>query len=94
MFFYVNNFNDFYNSLSIAGVDGTLKHRMNGNLAENNFHGKTGSLNGVTSIAGYLKTINNEDIIVSIIFEYQSGGRDYYKSIEEDIIKALCSLDN
>ena len=31
-------------------------------------------------------------ILVSIIFEYQHGGSDYYKSIEDDIIKALCSL--
>ena len=92
MYFDINNYNEFYNSLSIAGVDGTLRERMRGSLAENNFHGKTGSLNGVTSIAGYLKTMNNEDIIVSIIFEYQHGGSDYYKSIEDDIIKALCSL--
>jgi len=93
MYFDINNYNEFYNSLSIAGVDGTLRGRMRGSLAENNFHGKTGSLNGVTSIAGYLKTMNNEDIIVSIIFEYQHGGSDYYKSIEDDIIKALCSLN-
>lgn len=92
MYFDINNYNEFYNSLSIAGVDGTLRGRMRGSLAENNFHGKTGSLNGVTSIAGYLKTMDNEDIIVSIIFEYQHGGSDYYKSIEDDIIKALCSL--
>jgi D-alanyl-D-alanine carboxypeptidase/D-alanyl-D-alanine-endopeptidase (penicillin-binding protein 4) len=92
MYFDVNNYNDFYNSLSIAGVDGTLRHRMQGSLAENNFHGKTGSLNGVTSLAGYLKTSNNEDVLISIIFEYQKGGSDFYKSIEDDIIKALCSL--
>jgi len=92
MYFDVNNYNDFYNSLSIAGIDGTLRNRMQGSLAENNFHGKTGSLNGVTSLAGYLKTSTNEDIIISIIFEYQKGGSDYYKSIEDDIIKALCSL--
>jgi D-alanyl-D-alanine carboxypeptidase/D-alanyl-D-alanine-endopeptidase (penicillin-binding protein 4) len=92
MYFDIKNYNDFYNSLSIAGVDGTLRHRMKGSLAENNFHGKTGSLNGVVSIAGYLKTISNEDIIVSLIFEFQEGGRDYYRSIENDIIKALCSL--
>ena len=93
MYFDINNYNEFYNSLSIAGVDGTLRGRMRGSLAENNFHGKTGSLNGVTSIAGYLKTMDNEDIIVSIIFEYQHDGSDFYKSIEDDIIKALCSLN-
>ena len=92
MYFDVNNYNDFYNSLSIAGVDGTLRHRLKGSLAENNFRGKTCSLNGVTSIAGYLKTVSNEDIIVSIIFEFPKGGSDYYKSIEDDIVKALCSL--
>ena len=93
MYFDINNYNEFYNSLSIAGVDGTLRGRMRGSLAENNFHGKTGSLNDVTSIAGYLKTMDNEDIIVSIIFEYQHGGSDYYKSIEDDIVIALCSLN-
>lgn len=93
MYFDINSYDEFYNSLSIAGVDGTLKHRMKGSLAENNFHGKTGSLNGIVSIAGYLKTISNEDIIISIIFEYQRGGSDFFKSIADDIIKALCSLN-
>lgn len=93
MYFDIKNYNDFYNSLSIAGVDGTLRGRMRSSFAENNFHGKTGSLNGVTSLAGYLKTGKNEDVIVSFIFQYESGGSDYYKSIENDIIKLLCELE-
>lgn len=92
MYFDINNFDEFYNSLAIAGVDGTLRHRLTGSFAENNFRGKTGSLNGVTSLSGYLKTKSNEDLIVSMIFEYQKGGSDYYKSIEDDIINALCNL--
>lgn len=93
MYFDINNFDDFLNSLSIAGVDGTLHHRMSKTIAENNFRGKTGSLNGVTSLAGYLKTKGNEDFIVSIIFEYEKGSSDFYKSIEDDIVIALCSLE-
>ena len=92
MYFDINNYNEFYNSLSIAGVDGTLRGRMRGSLAENNFHGKTGSLNGVASLAGYLKTESSEDLIVSIIFEYQKGSGDFYRSIADDIVIALCSL--
>lgn len=93
MYFDILNFNAFYNSLAVAGVDGTLRGRMIGSEAENNFRGKTGTLNGVTSLSGYLKTKAGEDIIVSIIFEYQRGGSDFHKNIEDDIIKLVCTLE-
>ncbi len=56
MYFDIKNFDDYYNSLSIAGVDGTLNERMYNTTAENNFRGKTGTLNGVSSLSGYLET--------------------------------------
>ncbi len=37
MYFDLKHFKDYYNSLSIAGVDGTLESRMIGTKAENNF---------------------------------------------------------
>jgi D-alanyl-D-alanine carboxypeptidase len=93
MYFDIKNFNDFYNSLSIAGVDGTLDDRMLGTLAENNFRGKTGTLNGVSSISGYLTTAGGEDLIVCIIFEFKSGRWKTYRDLQDEIIEALANLN-
>ncbi|HZW37788.1 MAG TPA: D-alanyl-D-alanine carboxypeptidase/D-alanyl-D-alanine-endopeptidase [Ignavibacteriaceae bacterium] len=89
MYFDLANFEDYHSSLSIAGVDGTLRHRLRGTLAENKFCGKTGTLNGVTSLSGYLTKNNNEDLIISMIFQFTQGGNGYYKDIEDEIITLL-----
>jgi D-alanyl-D-alanine carboxypeptidase/D-alanyl-D-alanine-endopeptidase (penicillin-binding protein 4) len=44
----------FLNSLAVLGVDGTLRRRMRGSEMEGYFVGKTGTLNGVTALAGYV----------------------------------------
>lgn len=44
---------EFFSSLPIAGVDGTLKRRMIGTSGERSIRAKTGLLNGVVSLAGY-----------------------------------------
>jgi D-alanyl-D-alanine carboxypeptidase/D-alanyl-D-alanine-endopeptidase (penicillin-binding protein 4) len=92
MYFDLKHFKDYYNSLSIAGVDGTLSERMRGTKAENNFHGKTGTLNGVTSLSGYLTTDNGDEVVISIIFQFTGYGRRYYRRVEDQIVEALTSL--
>ena len=92
MYFDLNHFDDFYNSLSIAGVDGTLRGRMIGSDAENNFRGKTGSLNGVSGLAGYLTTSGGDDLIITIIFEFNRGGWGYYRDIQDQIVSLLLDL--
>jgi PBP4 family serine-type D-alanyl-D-alanine carboxypeptidase len=87
------NYKDFYNALSIAGVDGTLRYRMSGTPAENNFHGKTGTLNGVSSLSGYLRLANGNDLIISIVFQYRNQGAYYYRGIENEIVTALSEWD-
>jgi D-alanyl-D-alanine carboxypeptidase/D-alanyl-D-alanine-endopeptidase (penicillin-binding protein 4) len=94
MYFNINKFEDFYNSLSIAGVDGTLHKRMIGTAAENNFRGKTGTLNGVSSLSGYVTNGGDDDIIVCIIFEYTKGSASKYKSIQDRIIEKLARWKN
>ena len=92
IYFNIKNFQDFYNSLSIAGVDGTLKDRMVGTSAENNFRGKTGTLNGVSSVSGYVTTADGDDLIVCIIFEFKKGGARKYRDIQDRIIELLANL--
>ncbi|MGB5529506.1 MAG: D-alanyl-D-alanine carboxypeptidase/D-alanyl-D-alanine-endopeptidase [Ignavibacteriaceae bacterium] len=94
IYFNINNFEDFYNSLSIAGVDGTLEDRMVGTLAQNNFRGKTGTLNGVSSLSGYLTTADDDDLIVCIIFEFTKGGARKYRDIQDGIIEILAGWQN
>ena len=57
----------FYNSLPIAGVDGSLGDRMQNTKAQGNVRAKTGFLEGVRSLSGYAFTGDNEPVAFSII---------------------------
>jgi len=94
MYFNITQFEDFYNSLSIAGVDGTLEKRMRGTSAENNFRGKTGTLNGVSSISGYVTNADGDDLIVCMMFEFKKGGARKYRDLQDRIIEVLADWKN
>ena len=57
----------FYESLPIAGVDGTLQNRMKQTKARGNMHAKTGSVTGVSSLAGYVKAADGHQLAFVII---------------------------
>ena len=57
----------YYNSLPIAGVDGTLGRRMKGSTAENVVRAKTGFISHVRSLSGYAVTGDNEPVAFSMI---------------------------
>lgn len=54
-------------SLPVAGVDGTLKGRMNGTFTSGNVRAKTGSVTGISSLAGYCTAANGHRIAFAII---------------------------
>ncbi len=82
-------FNDFYHSLAISGIDGTLKDRPVNKFIKGNFHGKTGTLNGVTALSGYLTSRKNNTYIISIIMEFNSKGSRFHKNLEDQILLEL-----
>lgn len=82
-----------YNStLSVAGYDGTLGGRMRGTSAEYNFKGKTGTLNGVSSLTGFLKLRNGDDVIVSILIEFSEKHQGYFRAMQDRIVSALSEI--
>jgi D-alanyl-D-alanine carboxypeptidase/D-alanyl-D-alanine-endopeptidase (penicillin-binding protein 4) len=56
----------FRESLPIAFRDGTLATRMGGTAAEGNARAKSGTLANVRSLAGYVTTIDGEDLVFAI----------------------------
>jgi D-alanyl-D-alanine carboxypeptidase/D-alanyl-D-alanine-endopeptidase (penicillin-binding protein 4) len=78
---------EFISSLPIAGVDGTLKHRM-GNIARK-VRAKTGTISGVVSLAGYVVSGDKEPLAFVIMINGSKGMGWRYKSLEDRIATAL-----
>ena len=49
-----DDFDVYYDSLAVAGEDGTLDDRMRGTAAAGNSHAKTGTLNVAVCLSGYV----------------------------------------
>ncbi|MEX2335390.1 MAG: D-alanyl-D-alanine carboxypeptidase/D-alanyl-D-alanine-endopeptidase [Pseudohongiella sp.] len=55
---------EFVASLPLAGLDGTMQNRLAGGDGHGSSHVKTGSLNGVTGIAGYVHARSGKHYVV------------------------------
>lgn len=86
----VKTFDYFYGSLAIAGRDGTLRNRMIGTEAENNVHAKTGTLNSVSSLAGYAVSRDNELLIFYIAMNGFGGSASSERFKQDMICETLC----
>ena len=82
-----------YNSLPIAGVDGTVKHRMKHGFAYNNVHAKTGTLSGVSSLSGYLNSKSGDLISFSINTQNFVGTTSIARSFQDRICEILSSME-
>lgn len=78
-----------HEALPIAGVDGTLRKRMRGTAAAGNVRAKTGTVKGVSSLAGYLTASNGHLLCFSVIC---NGGLSNgpMRNLQNKICVALC----
>ena len=88
-----NLFNIYYDSLPVAGVDGTLSERMNGTGAEEKVHAKTGTLQGVSCLSGYVISKNNHLIAFSVLEQNYVDKTAFARYIQDKICELLSKYE-
>jgi D-alanyl-D-alanine carboxypeptidase/D-alanyl-D-alanine-endopeptidase (penicillin-binding protein 4) len=81
----------FRSALPIAGIDGTLERRMRGTPAAGNARAKTGSMDRVRAISGYISSGGRELVFSLMANGYTVQGRDV-EALFDAIIEYLSSL--
>lgn len=82
----------FYDALPIMGRDGTLKRRCVGTSAQDRIHAKTGTVEGVSSLAGYAIAPNGHHLAFAIInqgIRFTATGRNFQDRICKAITQPL-----
>ncbi len=84
---------DFMDSLPVSAVDGTLKGRFVGTPLEGRVSAKTGLLQGVNALSGYLHF--SHDIAFSIIVNGRSAsGPEAAAAIDAALVKLAAMIEN
>jgi D-alanyl-D-alanine carboxypeptidase/D-alanyl-D-alanine-endopeptidase (penicillin-binding protein 4) len=77
----------FQAALPIGGVDGTLKSRFLNSLAVNNVRAKTGTIDQVSTLSGYLTTAAGERLVFSILTNNLSESALRRQTIDDIVIQ-------
>jgi D-alanyl-D-alanine carboxypeptidase/D-alanyl-D-alanine-endopeptidase (penicillin-binding protein 4) len=87
-----NIYQDFFASLPIAARDGTLANRMKGTPAEGKLRAKTGSLKGISTLAGYTETADGEPAAFAFLMENFTGPARRIRDVQDRIAVELTAF--
>lgn len=82
----------FYDALPIAGVDGTIAHRMRGTAAEGNVHAKTGYVANARSLSGYVTSADGRMLIFSALCNNWTVSVREIERVQDTIAERLAML--
>lgn len=83
---------EFVSSMAIAGMDGTLRRRLGEARTRGRMHLKTGTLNDVSAVAGYLWTGSGERVIVVLLINAPNAHRGLGEDLQDVVLRwALAS---
>lgn len=78
-----------YPALPVAGIDGTLRQRMRRGPALNNVHAKTGTVTGVSTLAGYLTSAEGHLLCFAIMNQGIVHTANAHR-FQDRVCRALC----
>jgi D-alanyl-D-alanine carboxypeptidase/D-alanyl-D-alanine-endopeptidase (penicillin-binding protein 4) len=87
-----SNFKVFYDALPIAGVDGTIRTRMQSTPAQGNLHAKTGTLSMVRSLSGYVTTADGRMLEFSMLCNNWTTPQAAVDKVQDTIGSALAAM--
>ncbi len=64
---------EYLSSMGIAGKDGTLRYRFEGSEAVGRLRGKTGTLDNVSALSGYVQSVGGEKFSFALLVNDYSG---------------------
>ncbi|MFH1052633.1 MAG: D-alanyl-D-alanine carboxypeptidase/D-alanyl-D-alanine-endopeptidase [bacterium] len=84
--------NLFWLSLAAPSENGTMKRRLTKTAAEKRVRAKTGTMNNVSTICGYIKSRDDETIIFSVMFNNFTGPLSKVHNLQDLICMRLAGF--
>jgi PBP4 family serine-type D-alanyl-D-alanine carboxypeptidase len=84
--------NEFESSLALPGEAGTMRTRTMGTLAEKKLKAKTGSMNNVSTLAGYVTTRDGEILCFAIMINNFTSPEALARNLQDLICMRLASF--
>ncbi len=82
---------DFRSSMAVAGSDGTMKRRLV-NLKAAQVYAKTGTLDGVSGLSGYIRMGNDDMLAFSILQNDFTTNARPIRMLQDEIVRAVVEL--
>jgi len=80
----------FRDSLAVSGTDGTLRHRLDNAACRGCIAAKTGTINRVSTLSGYIRTPDGRDYAFSILCDQLGGGTvSQARTFQDAICRAI-----
>lgn len=83
---------NFVNSLSVAGVSGSLENFGKGTILENNFRAKSGYMSRVMGYTGYLTTTSGKEIAIAVLVNNYSCSNAEMRKLLEELLVSVAGI--